>query len=447
MSAGLAHRSQQIPREKGRVGFLQTTLDSSLYIVNAFSFLAFLSLGIFGMLQFLDNDPALGIMELAGSGASLLNAIGVMATRNTRLAKNLLLCIILTMLMIMLITGGTKNTGIFWFFVFPVGAFFLVGRRAGWYWMLALGVAILTIIGLEFAGVTGIAYSLTTVRQLAVSLLVVTLGIYVYEQDRENLQARMITEREELDQAKNEFLTLASHQLRTPISAIKWSSEILLHGDAGPLSDGQKEYMQQVYQSNQRSASIVDAIITISHLQAGSLPVRLEEVDVQTLCHEIVQELRTNLSELTNDRHIEQHFDANLPKILCDEALMRTIIRNLLSNAIKYTPKGGHITLNVGTSVEKLKSKASKGSLRIAIEDTGYGVPKAQQAQIFDKLFRASNVKTKDTDGTGLGLYIVKQVLNKVGGSISFASQEGKGSTFTVLLPLEGMAQNKASNS
>jgi signal transduction histidine kinase len=142
--------------------------------------------------------------------------------------------------------------------------------------------------------------------------------------------------------------------------------------------------------------------------------------------------------------HITETYYPGLPLLQLDRRMTKTILRNLISNAIKYTPSRGSVAIHLKKSSTKL-TPSSRGSLMIEISDTGYGIPRGQQKKIFSKLFRASNIKIKDTDGTGLGLYIVQLILERVGGRIRVTSEENKGSTFTVLLPLEGMRrQNNA---
>ena len=129
-------------------------------------------------------------------------------------------------------------------------------------------------------------------------------------------------------------------------------------------------------------------------------------------------------------------YDDDLPTMMVDSKLMTIVFQNLLSNAVKYTPEGGEITLTV---------KKDEGTMQITVSDTGMGIPKSQQEKIFSKLFRADNVRAKDTEGTGLGLYIVKAILDEAGGSVKLESEENKGTTFYVTMPLSGMIQKEGS--
>jgi len=246
-----------------------------------------------------------------------------------------------------------------------------------------------------------------------------------------------VTTEYQLDKAKSEFVTLASHQLRTPISSISWLAEMLLAGDAGPLSKEQRTYIEQLYASNQRSIDMVDAMLMVSSLDLGPITVRPEPIKLAALIKMLVvwqQQRFTGEKTL----HIHESYAPDVPELSVDPDLMRNILGSLLNNAFKYTPDGGEVSVSIELSPVKLSPK-SRGSVVITIKDTGYGIPTLEQDKLFAKLFRSSNIKKKDTDGTGLGLFIVKKILEQVGGTIQFQSTENKGSTFSVLLPLEGM--------
>jgi PAS domain S-box-containing protein len=522
-------------------------------VTYTYALLAFVTLSVFGVLQiFIEKDPVLGYLEIASGLTALLIAAGLKLTRNITLASHLILLNILIMLAVMLLTGGTAGTGLLWVFIFPVAAFFLTNKKMGVWWMVALFILIILImIGSHFGLVTT-PYSFVTLRQLLASVVVVTIGIYVYQQSREAMALRAqestvaskedrikadiiidnigegvvavddkgnialinkvaadmlgwkmeelqgkafaevipmvdasgneisITERplartlkagealrldttflrkdstsfaaeitskpiiidgrvhgaiatmrdttteDAIDRAKTEFVTLASHQLRTPISAISWVSELLLHGDAGKLNPEQSDYVQQVYQSNKRMAALVDAMLTASSLELGELTVHAEQVDLPKISREVLEK---QFQTLPKDKilHIKEEYDPELINVIFDIEIIKTILHNLLANAFKYTPNDGTITIAI----------EAKDAIVIKVSDTGVGIPLRQQPKIFTRLFRADNVKHQDTDGTGLGLYIVKMMSEYVGGDISFTSEEHKGTTFTVRLPLK----------
>jgi PAS domain S-box-containing protein len=256
---------------------------------------------------------------------------------------------------------------------------------------------------------------------------------------------RDIRDEENMMRAKSEFVTLASHQLRTPISAISWMSELLLGGDAGTLSTEQQKYISDIYRSNQRMAALVGEMLIVSSLDLQSLPVNPEKADLVELATAVVKEYSHLLEH--KKQTLDERYAATLPKLYCDPEIVKLILRNLLSNAHKYTPSGGRITLTIAVDHGLTLQHDSKGSVVMTITDTGYGIPHEAQNKIFTKFFRAENITNKDTDGTGLGLYVVKALLTYVGGSTSFTSQEGKGTTFKVVLPLEGMKKHDVKDS
>lgn len=243
---------------------------------------------------------------------------------------------------------------------------------------------------------------------------------------------RDITKERQVDQAKTEFVSLASHQLRTPLSAINWYAEMLINGDVGKLTPDQLKYMQEVYKGNQRMVNLVNALLDVSRIELGTFAIEPKNIKIGDFANDIVNEVKHDAEK--KKININTNYDKNVPEIMADPKLIQIIIQNLLSNAVKYTPEKGQVSLTI--------TKKDPNML-IEVKDTGYGIPKNQHSQIFTKLFRADNVRAKDTEGTGLGLYIVKAIVDQSGGSILFTSEENKGTTFFVSLPLKGMPKKE----
>lgn len=239
---------------------------------------------------------------------------------------------------------------------------------------------------------------------------------------------RDIYREKEIDKSKTEFVSLASHQLRTPLSTISWYAEMLLAGDAGKITKEQARYVDEIYQSNRRMTELVGSLLNVSRIELGTFAVEPEPTDLVALSQGIVKDLEPQI--FARKLNFQERYDLHIPIINADPKLMRMVIENLASNAIKYTPETGSITLHL---------QHHSGETRIIIKDTGLGIPPSQQGKIFSKLFRADNVKTQDTEGTGLGLYLVKSIVDYSGGKIWFKSKEGKGTTFFVSLPDSGM--------
>ena len=239
---------------------------------------------------------------------------------------------------------------------------------------------------------------------------------------------RDITKEKAVDKEKTEFVSLASHQLRTPLSAVNWYAEMLLSGDAGKLNKSQKEYIQEVYNGNQRMVALVNHLLNVSRLELGTFSVSPESIDIIKAAEDAVSEQKQSLKQ--KKIKLVKEFPEKSFKMSADDKLLHMIFQNLLSNAVKYTDEGGKIIFRI---------KKNTRGIFFEFEDNGWGIPESQQDQIFKKLFRADNVKEQDTEGTGLGLYIVKSIVESTGGKISFKSKEGEGTTFTVRFPSGGM--------
>ncbi len=243
---------------------------------------------------------------------------------------------------------------------------------------------------------------------------------------------RDITELKRIDKAKSEFVSLASHQLRTPLTAIKWYSEMLLSGDAGKVGKKQKQYLNEIHVGNERMVELVNALLNVSRIELGTLGILPEPADLRKISRSVLEEAKPLILE--KKLKVSEEYEKGLPMVAVDSKILQIIFQNLVSNALKYTPKGGRVSVGI---------KKQKSDAVFTVTDSGYGVPKAEQAQLFTKFFRASNIREKDPNGTGLGLYIVKSVVEDFGGKIWFVSEENKGTTFYVSIPLTGMKKKE----
>jgi PAS domain S-box-containing protein len=233
-----------------------------------------------------------------------------------------------------------------------------------------------------------------------------------------------------VEKIKTEFVSLAAHQLRTPLSAIKWTLKMLLEGDLGEITGEQRDFVEKTYQSNERMISLINDLLDITRIEEGRYLYRPSPADFEELASSVV----SFCQEVAARKKIKLDFEKpqiKLPKANMDVEKVKLVVQNLIENAIKYTPVGGKVEASLGYD------KAKK-EITFLVKDTGVGIPGDQQPRVFTKFFRAANVMRMETEGSGLGLFISKNIVEAHGGKIWFESKEGQGTTFYVALPVEG---------
>lgn len=235
-----------------------------------------------------------------------------------------------------------------------------------------------------------------------------------------------MTRERELEIAKDNFLSIAAHQLRTPLGSIRWNMEMLLSGDVGKISEEIKQVLMQIHGSNTRLIGLVNDLLNVSRIDQRRVSDKPEETDLVKVIKEAAKEIEPETVRRQVAISIKEK--GKIPKIIIDGKRFREVIQNLLSNSVKYNKRDG----KVNVFVEKLETK-----LKITIGDTGIGIPKKDQSKLFTKFFRAVNAISSATDGSGLGLFVVKSYIESWGGGVSFKSEEGKGTTFVIFLPLK----------
>jgi len=233
-----------------------------------------------------------------------------------------------------------------------------------------------------------------------------------------------VTKEKLVEKMKTEFVSVAAHQLRTPLSAIKWTVRMLIDGDVGEISKEQKELLEQTYISNERMIRLINDLLNVSRIEEGRLLYDQEEAQIEDVLDSVID---ASQEILRNKNMFLELNKKETPKIRIDKEKMGVVIQNLLENAVKYTEQGGKIKISLDNDEKNVIFK---------IEDSGVGIPKSQQDRIFTKFFRAENVTRMETDGTGLGLYTTKNIVQAHKGQIWFESEEKKGTTFYFTIPI-----------
>jgi PAS domain S-box-containing protein len=234
-----------------------------------------------------------------------------------------------------------------------------------------------------------------------------------------------VTKQKEIDKAKTEFVSLASHQLRTPISAMRWNLELLTTSGLKSITDTERDYLAKIERGVERMDVLVADFLSVSKLELGTFVPKMETLPFDLFMQAILEshEAKASARGITIGRYWDQG-----DTIVADSHLLEMAVNNLVSNAVKYSRDNSTITI----TLEK-----HPGNYVIAVSDTGIGIPAEEHDKIFTKIYRASNAKAEVPDGTGLGLYIVREAVRVMGGDVTFVSELGKGTTFTLVLPVQ----------
>jgi signal transduction histidine kinase len=238
-----------------------------------------------------------------------------------------------------------------------------------------------------------------------------------------------------LDAAKDEFISMASHQLRTPLTSVKGYISMVLEGDMGHITKQQREVLEEAFASSERMVHLIGDFLNVSRLKTGKFIIDRRSSDLVKV---ITQEI-ASLQSTAKAHNLELSFrqPSYFPILYLDEAKIRQVVMNFIDNAIYYSREGTAI---------KVALSISDGSAVLTVKDTGIGVPPAEQAHLFTKFFRATNARKKRPDGTGVGLFLAKKVIVAHGGSMVFESTEGEGSTFGFRLPIKLLSEPATGN-
>ncbi len=237
-----------------------------------------------------------------------------------------------------------------------------------------------------------------------------------------------ITREKKIEKLKTEFISLVAHQLRTPLSAIKWALEMLLEGSFGQLNEEQKNLLDRTYKSNERMISLIKDLLNVTKIEEGKYIFDYSPENLQEITQEIIDGFQEKIQKKNLKFDFKKPIDGKFPEVKMDKEKIKLVIENLINNAIKYTPERGEVIISL---------KCDKLGVEFQIQDSGIGIPKNQQERVFSKFFRTANAIQMETDGSGLGLYLAKNIIEAHRGEIGFKSEEGKGSTFWFTLPLK----------
>jgi len=232
-----------------------------------------------------------------------------------------------------------------------------------------------------------------------------------------------------IERLKTEFVSITAHQLRTPLSAIKWTLRMLLDGDLGRITGEQKDFIRKTYYSNERMIKLINDLLNVTRIEEGRYLFKLVIADIEEIC----QPVMNSFKEEAERRKIKFQFrkpKKRLPRIRVDAEKLMLAINNLVDNAVRYTRPGGEVRVS-------LSFTKAKKEINFSIKDTGIGIPEDQQDRVFNRFFRGTNALRMETRGTGLGLFITKNIIEAHGGRIWFESEQGKGTSFYFVLPVK----------
>jgi signal transduction histidine kinase len=237
---------------------------------------------------------------------------------------------------------------------------------------------------------------------------------------------RDITKEREISRSKSDFINIAAHQLRTPLSGVKWVLRMILDGDAGALDPSQRKLLDKGYETNEKMILLVNDLLNVARIEDDRFGYVFKKGNIVTAVSDVVEELRLLAEKGGIDLIFEKPND--VPQSVFDFSKIQLAFHNLIGNAIKYTKEGGTVRVLLRKEGDEVVG---------VVQDTGVGIPKGQIDKMFTKFFRAENVVRLQVGGSGLGLFIVKDIVARHGGSITVESIENEGTTFTLKIPLQ----------
>lgn len=310
-----------------------------------------------------------------------------------------------------------------------IGVFCLMGQRAGFYGT-EFGLAIFVVLIIMVFGIVvflnaASLYEVDRKRKWAEEMMRRSYEDLERRVEERTLDLRQANERlKKLDEMKSNFVAIASHELKTPLTAMKGCLSLIAQGKAGVLTRKQHELMNVVEEASGRLHRLVDDLLDISGIELGQIKMHFEPASVKTLLREELMVVRAEARE--KGIALEERIEDPIKEVHCDRDRIREVIDNLLSNALKYTPPGGRV---------RVELVSEKHGIRLEVRDTGIGIPSEEQERIFEPFQHIKKAGLGGEKSTGLGLALVRKIIDAHGGTIRVQSGEGEGTTFSVFLP------------
>jgi signal transduction histidine kinase len=420
-----------------------------------------------GVLHLLQGDPVPGILEVITATSYTVSVLLSKRQRRIKLSLEINLGLTGVLFLHALLLSGTRGYAVYWLYILPVGLFFMLGPLTGMLYnliFLAGAAVVLFVLQGELTGTVPLATEFT-VRFLA-SMGVLILITYGYETVRERYRvevkqkqrlleeekAKLLAAKQEAEQAslaKSRFLANMSHELRTPLNAIIGFTELLADRQAGEINPTQQAYLADVLQSSRHLLALISDLLDLAKADAGRMELALGAVDLQGLLDGGL--IMVSQKARRQGVVLETKLGGLPATIRADERKLRQVVYNLLSNAVKFTPDGGRVTVS-GEILRREKGRwldhggddppapfaAGDGPwLKIAVADTGIGIPREDLERIFEPFEQGDGSLTRRFEGTGLGLSLTRKLLALHGGAVWARSPGPKqGATVSFVIPL-----------
>ena len=380
----------------------------------------------FNVIHLIEGMYSLAALQLSVLGINVLNLFWLRSHHRIQIAVDVMLGTVAVMFLGTMINGGIGDAGVLWLTVYPLLAFLLDGKNRGLYWTVLFNLGVVAIYLTELRVADFTPYSQEFLLVVMGNTITMSVLLYVYEGLRQELVDALTDERrraEAANVAKSNFLANMSHEIRTPMNGILGFSNILLRDE---LSAEGRKHAEVIRTAARNLLGLIDDVLEFSKIEANKINLENEPIELRELVDELVALFRHSAEEKGLQLNVE--YDEMLPEwIAADPLRLRQILINLIGNAIKFTPQGA-ITLRL--------QRADEGLMLLELRDTGIGIPEEKREMIFEQFAQADNTLSRKYGGGGLGLSIVRRLVELMQGSIEVESRLGEGSCFRLRLPL-----------